>query len=376
MAITSFSLSPSPFGRPSFGIPCSPLPHSSVSCSSNQLSLSPLSKALSEIHNSGVIACLRAPSGELAMEAARAALSGGISVLEIVMSTPGYTRTGAGPSYNNHRAGRIFQVGTVLNSKDAENAIKAGAKFLMSPAMVKDILENVQGGEVLYIPGVMTPTEVFSAYNAGARIVKVYPVSALGGVQYISTLKKPFSHIPMVASQGMTIDSIGAYIAGGASSVVLSDAIFGKEAMGQRNFDAIYQLARLAALQGQEAVKRCTQSKGLERVIIEETGLRLNVDTELVNGKKMVLCPNEVEQDIEIQMKTLQQVLENETNPMRYEKILDDHVAENSVEWPPASAEINFSREELESSELVKAISSFSSNVGPLGWKPNVASSG
>ncbi|THG04892.1 hypothetical protein TEA_010133 [Camellia sinensis var. sinensis] len=194
----------------------SSLASSSCHCcrSSPSHSLSPVNTTLSHIKNTGVIACLRAQSAELAMEAACAALNGGISV-----------------------------VGTVLNSKDAKNAINAGAKFLMSPAMVKDIMDDAQGSEALYIPGVMTPTEV-------------YPVSVLGGIPYISTLNRPFSHISMIASQGITIDLIGEYIENGASAVVLSDAIFDKEAMDQRNFDQIRQLAHLAALRGNKAIQR------------------------------------------------------------------------------------------------------------------------
>lgn len=151
---------------------------------------------------------------------------------------------------------KTFGVGTVLQAKDAKDSIKSGAKFLMSPATVMDILVGVSESDVLYIPGVMTPTEILSAFSAGAKIVKVYPVSALGGVGYISALKRPFSHIPMVASQGITIDLIGQYIGQGASAVVLSDAIFDKEAMSQQNFDKIYQLASHAALQGKQAVER------------------------------------------------------------------------------------------------------------------------
>ncbi|KAK2638502.1 hypothetical protein Ddye_026297 [Dipteronia dyeriana] len=219
-----------------------------------QLSSSPLNKTLQQIHNSGVIACLRANSAELAIEAAGAAISGGISVLEIVMSTPGVFEV-LQCLVQDHPT-ITLGVGTVLNVENAKNAINVGAKFLMSPATVKDIMEDVRGGEVLYIPGVMTPTEILSAHDAGAKIVKVYPVSSLGGIQYISALKKPFPHVQMVASQGITIDSIGNYIAQGAASVVLSDAIFDKEAMDQNNFDKIYQLAHLAVFQGREAVER------------------------------------------------------------------------------------------------------------------------
>ncbi|PHT71280.1 Protein ZINC INDUCED FACILITATOR 1, partial [Capsicum annuum] len=190
---------------------------------------------------------------DLANRAARAALDGGISVLEIVVTTPDAFEVLRNLVHDYPT--KTFGVGTVLQAKDAKDSIKAGAKFLMSPATVMDILVGVSESDVLYIPGVMTPTEILSAFSAGAKIVKVYPVSALGGVGYISALKKPFSHIPMVASQGVTIDLVGQYIGQGASAVVLSDAIFAKEAMSQRNFDKINQLASHAASQGQQAVE-------------------------------------------------------------------------------------------------------------------------
>ncbi|OMP10272.1 KDPG/KHG aldolase [Corchorus olitorius] len=241
--------------------------------------------AFSLIQDSAIIACLRANRqfplrsssmsifnmifADQAMGAARAAVSGGIEVLEIVRSTPGVFEVlkTLVKEYPTKAFGvmilpltvmylEILQVGTVLNVEDTKTAINAGAKFLMSPATVKDIIDDVQDADVLYIPGVMTPTEILSAYNAGAKIVKIYPVSALGGTRYISAIMKPFSHIPMVASQGITLDSVGEYIAQGAISVVLSDAIFDKGAMSQNNFNAIHQLAKSAALQGKSAVER------------------------------------------------------------------------------------------------------------------------
>lgn len=253
---SSFSSSLSkhrPTETPRWPVACSPI-SSSSSPSSSQFSLSPLQQTLTHIHSSGVIACLHADSAELAMEAANAALSGGISVLEIMMSTPGVFEVLQ--RLMQEHPSKVIGVGTVLNAQDAKNVIAAGAKFFMSPAIIKGILDELQDKKFLYIPGVMTPTEILSAYNAGAKIVKVYPVSALGGLQYISALNKPFSHIPMVASQGITIDSVREYIACGASSVVLSDAIFDKEAMSQRNFSAIYKLAKLAASLGSKAVER------------------------------------------------------------------------------------------------------------------------
>lgn len=256
MAIASFSLPFTYLQKPSScSCRCSTSSSSSFekpifAHSSNGIA----NKALQEIRNSGVIACLRAQNADLANRAARAALDGGISALEIVVSTPDVFEV-LRDLVHDYPA-KTFGVGTVLQGKDAKDSIKAGAKFLMSPATVMDILVGVSESDVLYIPGVMTPTEILSAFSAGAKIVKVYPVSALGGVGYISALKRPFSHIPMVASQGITIDFIGQYIGQGASAVVLSDAIFDKEAMSQQNFDKIYQLASHAALQGKQAVER------------------------------------------------------------------------------------------------------------------------
>ncbi|XP_031472679.1 uncharacterized protein LOC116245105 [Nymphaea colorata] len=209
---------------------------------------------LRAVQNSGVIACLRADSMELAVEAARAALSGGISLLEIIISTPGVFE--AIQELVREYPSSLIGAGTVLCSKDAEHAVQAGAKFLLSPATIKDIIGDLRSSSVLYLPGVMTPTEVLTAYVEGARAVKVYPVSLLGGPQYISALKKPFPNIPMVASQGITIDSIEQYIHCGASAVVLSDAIFNKVSVRQRDFDRICQLARDSVSRASNAMQR------------------------------------------------------------------------------------------------------------------------
>uniref|UniRef100_A0ACD5WGW1 Uncharacterized protein n=2 Tax=Avena sativa TaxID=4498 RepID=A0ACD5WGW1_AVESA len=208
-------------------------------------------KALAAILRSRVIACLRAQDGETARQAAHAAVRGGVSVLEIVMSTPGALEVVEDlcRSYPS----LTFGVGTVLNADDAKKAIRAGAQFLMSPGTVMEILRDLEESEVLYIPGVLTPTEVISACDAGAKVVKVYPVSVMGAEMYMSALKKPFPLVPMVASQGITIGSIKSYMEAGASAVVLSDAIFDKELMGGRKFVGISALSSQATLQASQS---------------------------------------------------------------------------------------------------------------------------
>ncbi|KAF0905695.1 hypothetical protein E2562_008774 [Oryza meyeriana var. granulata] len=118
-------------------------------------------KALDAILRSRVIACLRAQDGETAMQAAHAAVRGGVSVLEVVMSTPAALEVIA--DLRRRYPSLTFGVGTVLNPEDARKAIRAGAQFLMSPGTVMEILRTLEESEVLYIPGVLTPTEVCCA---------------------------------------------------------------------------------------------------------------------------------------------------------------------------------------------------------------------
>ncbi|CAM0907985.1 unnamed protein product [Alopecurus aequalis] len=208
-------------------------------------------EALAAILRSRVIGCLRAQDAETARQAAHAAIRGGVSVLEIMMSTPGALEVVK--DLRRSYPSLTFGVGTVLNADDAKKAIRAGAQFLMSPGTVMEILCDLEESEVLYIPGVLTPTDVISARDAGAQVVKVYPVSVMGGERYMSALKKPFPLLPMVPSQGIAIGSIESYMEAGASAVVLSDAIFDKELTGDREFIGISVLANLATVEASQS---------------------------------------------------------------------------------------------------------------------------
>ncbi|XP_042019297.1 KHG/KDPG aldolase-like isoform X3 [Salvia splendens] len=199
---------------------------SSLFCSKNSsVSLHPINVAdtvLMDIQNSGIIACLRAKrvsSGGCACSTPgwnfrccksiesvgyilkKTYLRSIVFQLEITMSTPGVFE--ALQCLVQEYPSASIGVGTVLDRREAKEAVDLGAKFLMSPAMVKGILSDVAEGQALYIPGATTPTEVLSASTDGAKIITVYPVSVSGGVEYLAALKKPFPHIPLVASQGM-----------------------------------------------------------------------------------------------------------------------------------------------------------------------------
>ncbi|XP_034583077.1 uncharacterized protein [Setaria viridis] len=185
----------------------------------------PPPRALAAILRSRVIACLRAEDGETALQAAHAAVLGGVTVLEVVMSTPG-----------------VLEV--------IEDLCRSYPSLTFG-----EVLHDLEESKVLYIPGVLTPTEVLSACSAGAKVVKVYPVSVMGGEVYMSALKKPFPLVPMVASQGIQIGSIKGYVEAGASAVVLSDAIFDKELMRKGKFSEISEFASQATFEALQSTK-------------------------------------------------------------------------------------------------------------------------
>lgn len=201
--------------------------------------------SFSMIQKARVIACVRARSAELALDMARAALDGGLNVLEVTMTTPDATKVINTLVQEYPTA--LLGAGTVLSTMEAESAKAAGAKFLMSPVALKELIEAHQYGPTLFIPGAITPNEVLNAYNWGAMLVKLYPVALMGGIQLVQSLRKSLHTIPLIASQGITAETFDQYIAAGAAAVVLSDAIFVKTLVDGKEFKKIKDRAHLIA---------------------------------------------------------------------------------------------------------------------------------
>lgn len=193
------------------------------------------------IQQSGVIACVRARSANIALDIARAALDGGLNVLEVTMTTPNAPKAIA--KLVEEYPSTLIGAGTVLSMADADSAKAAGAKFLMSPVTIQNLIGSHCDGPTLVIPGAVTPTEVFNAYSQGASLVKLYPVSLMGGVKLVQALRKAMPHIPLVASQGLTFETFEQYLIAGATAVVLSDAIFNKTLVNSKNYKRIQQQA-------------------------------------------------------------------------------------------------------------------------------------
>jgi 2-dehydro-3-deoxyphosphogluconate aldolase/(4S)-4-hydroxy-2-oxoglutarate aldolase len=113
----------------------------------------------------------------------------------------------------------LIGAGTVLDPETAAVCIDAGAKFIISPALNLDTIAYCRERDIVVMPGALTPTEVVTAWNAGADYVKVFPCSAMGGASYLKSLKAPLPHIKLIPTGGVSQSTAADFIRAGASAV-------------------------------------------------------------------------------------------------------------------------------------------------------------
>ena len=190
----------------------------------------------------GIIPVIRAASPEDALFAAEAVLAGGINIAEITMTVPGATTVVARLAKEMPEI--LVGAGTVLNADAAQRCLDAGAQFLVSPGLNLKTVEYAQKKNVLMIAGALTPTEVMTAWENGADLVKIFPCAQVGGASYIRALKGPFPEIPLVPTGGVNLDTCADFIAAGASALGVGGELIIKEAIRHRNSAVISELAR------------------------------------------------------------------------------------------------------------------------------------
>jgi 2-dehydro-3-deoxyphosphogluconate aldolase/(4S)-4-hydroxy-2-oxoglutarate aldolase len=150
---------------------------------------------------------------------------GGVEAIELTIDTPGALAAVADAA----AAGRFVGVGTVTTADQVRASADAGARFVVSPALVPEVVEAALGLGLEPLPGVFTATELLQAVAAGAPAVKLFPASA-GGPGYLRALRGPFPAVPIVPTGGIRIDEIGAYLAAGATAVALGSELVGRTA--------------------------------------------------------------------------------------------------------------------------------------------------
>jgi 2-dehydro-3-deoxyphosphogluconate aldolase/(4S)-4-hydroxy-2-oxoglutarate aldolase len=200
------------------------------------------SEVRSRIVDTGIIPGVRVNAADDARFAAEAVHRAGIPIAEITMTVPKAIEV------ISHLAKKLPDMvvggGTVLDTETAQRCLDAGAKFLTSPGLVTEVVEFAVKKDVVVFPGALTPTEVITAWKAGADFVKIFPCAQVGGPVYLRALKVPLPQVPLIASGGVNQLSAFNFILAGATALGIGGELMPLEAVQRRNEEQIQELAR------------------------------------------------------------------------------------------------------------------------------------
>ena len=190
----------------------------------------------------GLIPVIRARSPEIAVKVANATNEGGVNVVEISFVTPDALE--AIRTVIRDLGGKVLAgAGTVLDAESARAAILAGAEFIVSPTLNRGVIEVCRRYSKISIPGALTPTEILTAWELGADIVKVFPAS-LGGPRYIRDLLEPLPQLRLLPTGGIGLENAGEFIKAGAVAIAVGGALVDRRAVEEGRFDIITENAR------------------------------------------------------------------------------------------------------------------------------------
>jgi 2-dehydro-3-deoxyphosphogluconate aldolase / (4S)-4-hydroxy-2-oxoglutarate aldolase len=196
--------------------------------------------SLEEIRRAKLVAIIRSHSLEGLENTARSLFQGGIRAIEITMNTPG-ALSGI-ERLKEKYPGLLIGAGTVLDSETARLAIISGAGYILTPTLKKETIETANRYNVPIIPGVMTPTEVLTAYEYGAKMVKVFPIRQLGP-RYLTDLKGPLPFVETMAVGGISLENAGLYLKAGASALGIGSSLVDEKLVQQGDFTEIERRA-------------------------------------------------------------------------------------------------------------------------------------
>jgi 2-dehydro-3-deoxyphosphogluconate aldolase/(4S)-4-hydroxy-2-oxoglutarate aldolase len=209
-------------------------------------------EVFNRIISEGLVPVVRVSSAQEAIDVAEAIKEGGVSLIEITMSVQGAIEVIRELS-EKYKDKIIMGAGTVLDPETGRAALLAGAQFLVSPTLNLDLIHLAHRYSAVVIPGTMTPTEVLTAWNAGADLVKVFPAAQLGGPEYIKALRGPLPQILLVPTGGVNLQNAGAFIRAGAAALGAGGELVDKKAVKEKKFHIITENTRAFLKAIQEA---------------------------------------------------------------------------------------------------------------------------
>lgn len=198
---------------------------------------------LEEILTRKAVAVIRVKEPDKLKKVIEAIHAGGVSVAEITMTVPNAIQL-IEKMNEELDDDIIIGVGSVLNAAVAENAIRAGAKYVVSPILKKEIIETAHKYNVPAMPGCFTPTEIQYAFELGADIIKVFPADVVG-MEFFKAILAPMPHLKLMPTGGVTLTNAGNWLKSGACAVGIGSALLDKEAIKSENYSKLTDNARL-----------------------------------------------------------------------------------------------------------------------------------
>jgi 2-dehydro-3-deoxyphosphogluconate aldolase/(4S)-4-hydroxy-2-oxoglutarate aldolase len=190
----------------------------------------------------GLVPVLRAESEEQALGIASAIAAGGVTVLEITMTVPGAIRVMS--RLTKDRPDILIGAGTVLDAETARICMLEGAQFVVSPALNLKTIEMCHRYSIPVLPGALTPTEVVTAWQAGADVIKVFPASALGGAKYLKSLKAPLPQVEMIPTGGVSLATAREFLEAGSFALGVGADLVDTKAMSEGKPEKITESAK------------------------------------------------------------------------------------------------------------------------------------
>ncbi len=183
-----------------------------------------------------VVAVIRVDSADLAERCARMLSMAGIRLIEITLTVPDALEAIQRLSSDAEIAerGGTIGAGTVLSGRQAEDALYAGARFLVSPILVPDMIAVGRARDAMTMPGTMTPTEIVQAAELGADYVKIFPIQSLGGPQYVANVRRAIQGIPLVPTGTIELSEIPAYEAAGVAGYGIGNPLVRPDLVDKR----------------------------------------------------------------------------------------------------------------------------------------------
>ena len=190
----------------------------------------------------GAVAVVRLPDATQGVALADALLAGGVSAIEVTLTTPG--ALDLIETLSGHAGGALMVgAGSVIGGPAARQAIDAGARYVVSPIFDPDVVATAHTYDIPMFPGAYTPTEIFRAYTAGADLVKVFPADTLGPA-FIKGVLAPMPFLELMPTGGVTPENVGQWIKAGAVAVGLGSALVDPALLKSRDFATITARSR------------------------------------------------------------------------------------------------------------------------------------